>query len=80
MSKECRRIWGNYIPDVRLNIVASDDLYEERLVELMDKNCEIDIFAIGTNIATCKKQPALGIVCKLVELDGEPKMKLSSSP
>jgi len=59
--------------------VASDDLYEERLIELMQNKCEIDIFAIGTNIATCKKQPALGVVCKLVELDGVPKMKLSSS-
>lgn len=39
---------------------------------------EIDIYAIGTNIATCKKQPALGLVCKLTELNGVSKMKFSS--
>jgi nicotinate phosphoribosyltransferase len=47
---------------------------------MVKDKCEIDIFAIGTNIATCKKEPALGVVCKLVELDNVPKMKLSSAP
>ncbi len=54
------------MPDVKLTIIASDDLYEERLIEMVKDKCEIDIFAIGTNIATCKKQPALGVVCKLL--------------
>lgn len=44
---------------------------------MQEKGNEIDCFAIGTHIATCKKQPALGLVCKLVELDGKPKMKFS---
>lgn len=55
-------------------------MYEERLIDMVKDKCEIDIFAIGTNIATCKKQPSLGVVCKLVELDKVPKMKLSSVP
>jgi nicotinate phosphoribosyltransferase len=38
------------------------------------------VYAIGTNIATCKKQPALGLVCKLVELIEVPKMEISSTP
>ena len=47
----------------------------------MERNhSEIDIYAIGTNIATCKKQPALGLVCKLTEINGISKMKLSSDP
>lgn len=41
---------------------------------------EIDIYAIGTHIATCKKQPALGLVCKLTEINKIPKMKFSSDP
>lgn len=45
----------------------------------MEKNhSQIDIYAIGTNIATCKKQPALGLVCKLTEINKVPKMKFSS--
>lgn len=80
LSKQCRKIWNKYVPQHRLTISASDDLYEERLIELEQNNSEIDVYAIGTNIATCKKQPALGLVCKLVQLDGVPKMKLSSSP
>lgn len=61
-------------------ILASDDLHEERLIEMEKNNSEIDIYAIGTNIATCKKQPALGLVCKLTQINGTPKMKLSSDP
>lgn len=77
-SNQCRQIWNShFINGPRLTIVASDDLHEERLIELQTKGNEIDVFAIGTNIATCKKQPALGLVCKLVELEGKPKMKFS---
>lgn len=28
LSKECRKLWNKYVPNVRLTIVASDDLYE----------------------------------------------------
>jgi len=41
---------------------------------------EIDIYAIGTHIATSKKQPALGLVCKLTEIKKVPRMKFSSDP
>jgi nicotinate phosphoribosyltransferase len=80
LSKKCREIWNKHVPEVRLTISASDDLFEERLIQIEKEKSEIDIYAIGTNIATCKKQPALGLVCKLVELNGVPKMKLSSTP
>lgn len=38
---------------------------------------EIDTFGIGTNLVTCKNQTALGGVYKLVEIDGQPCLKLS---
>jgi nicotinate phosphoribosyltransferase len=58
--------------------LASDDLHEEKLVEMEKNHSQINIYAIGTNIATCKKQPALGLVCKLTEINKVPKMKFSS--
>jgi nicotinate phosphoribosyltransferase len=68
------------VKENRLLILASDDLNEERLIEMENNQSEIDVYAVGTNIATCKKQPALGLVCKLTQINGVPKMKFSSDP
>jgi nicotinate phosphoribosyltransferase len=78
LSKACRSVWNKHVPEHRLLILASDDLNEERLIEMEKNHSEIDVYAVGTNIATCKKQPALGLVCKLTEINGISKMKFSA--
>ena len=58
-------------------IMASGDLDEFKITELLAKGAPIDLFGVGTELSTSRDEPALGGVYKLVELDGQPKMKLS---
>lgn len=38
---------------------------------------EVDAFGIGTYLVTCYAQAALGCVFKLVEINNQPRIKLS---
>lgn len=62
-------------------ILASGDLNEYKIAEMLAAGAPIDLFGVGTDLSTSYDAPALGGVYKLVEveLDGrtEPKMKLS---
>ncbi|HEX4950788.1 MAG TPA: nicotinate phosphoribosyltransferase [Blastocatellia bacterium] len=58
-------------------IMASGDLDEFKITELLAKGAPIDLFGVGTELSTSRDDPALGGVYKLVQLDGQPKMKLS---
>jgi nicotinate phosphoribosyltransferase len=83
LSKECRRIMKDvgvkYGFDLgACKIVASNDINEDVLHSLNDQSHEIDSFGIGTNLVTCQSQPALGMVFKLVEINGKPRIKLSN--
>jgi len=57
--------------------MASNEIHEDILYELEKKGHEVDAFGIGTNLITCLKQPALGMVYKLVSINGVPRLKLS---
>jgi len=55
------------LPDAK--IMATGDLNEYKIHELIAAQAPIDMFGVGTELATSADAPSLGVVYKLVELD-----------
>jgi len=58
-------------------IMGSNDIDEEILLSLKQQGHEFTGFGLGTQQVVCAKQPALGGVYKLVEINGRSVIKLS---
>jgi nicotinate phosphoribosyltransferase len=77
-SQQVRRILDNAGLDY-VKVVASNDVDEYVIAEIKRNHGAIDLWGIGTKLATCYDDPALGGVYKLVEINQEPKIKISSN-
>lgn len=78
LSREARRIFDDAgFPDVK--IVVSNDMDEYVIESVRAEGGRADIYGVGTKLVTCAGTGggALGGVYKLVELEGEPKLKIS---
>jgi nicotinate phosphoribosyltransferase len=58
-------------------IMATSDLNEYKILEFAAAQVPIDVFGVGTDLATSTDSPNIGVVYKLVELEGRLTAKFS---
>jgi nicotinate phosphoribosyltransferase len=76
LSRAVRQILDEAgLEDVK--IMATSDLNEYKILEFAAARAPIDAFGVGTDLATSTDSPNLGVVYKLVELDGRVTAKFS---
>ncbi|KAF3328763.1 nicotinate phosphoribosyltransferase-like protein [Carex littledalei] len=61
----------------KIVIIANNDLNKETIDALNKQGHEVDAFGIGRYLVTCYSQTVLGCVFKLVEINDQPRIKLS---
>lgn len=79
LSREARRMLDEAgFPEVR--ILASNELDEEVIQSIVNEGGRIDIYGVGTRLATCSGEGggALGGVYKLVRFNDKPRFKVTS--
>jgi nicotinate phosphoribosyltransferase len=77
---ELSRVVRKVLDDAGLKdakIMATSDLNEYKILEFAAAHAPIDAFGVGTDLATSTDSPNLGVVYKLVELDGRQTAKFS---
>lgn len=77
-SKESRRMLDEAGLDY-VKIVASNELDEYVIEDVLDQGAPIDGFGVGTNLVTGREDAALDGVYKLCKSDGRPRLKLSEN-
>ncbi|MFX0010227.1 MAG: nicotinate phosphoribosyltransferase [Candidatus Hermodarchaeota archaeon] len=75
-SKQVRKILDENGCE-KVQIVASSDLNEYKIKELLENGAPIDAFGVGTELATSRDDPAIAGVYKLIEYNQKPKIKIS---
>jgi nicotinate phosphoribosyltransferase len=70
LSKKVRRILDES-GRKEVKIVASGDLNEYKIRDLMVAGSPIDVFGVGTELVTSRDEPTLGTIYKLVEQETE---------
>jgi len=61
-----------------VQIIASNDLNEYRIAELMQRGAPINLYGVGTEMVTAKPVAAISVVYKLLEDPVGPRIKLSA--
>ena len=75
-AKRVRRILDNNNSE-EVKIVLSSNLDEYLIKDILDKGAPVDAFGVGTELVTSSDDPTLSAVYKLMEHNGEPKIKIS---
>jgi nicotinate phosphoribosyltransferase len=78
LSKEVRGIL-DAAGMTAVKIMATSDLDEDTIAALVEGGAPIDVFGVGTSLATSFDAPAMSAVYKLVEINGRFVSKLSAS-